>query len=358
MLRYLTIGAILAAALPSIVLAQDAPATGPYHVVTTAKVGGDGGWDYVYADAADRQLYIPRSGQAPTPRITVYDLDSLKPLGTIPGFNAHGVAVDPKSHHGFATSKPVLMFDTKTLAPIKTIDGPGNPDGILFDPYNQHVYIWSHIAPNATVINAVDGSVVGTIDLGGMPEQAATDGQGHIYVDIEEKGQVAVIDAKTMMVTNKYDVSSKTTGLAGLALDAKNHILFVAGRTPAVMVVMNADDGKIITTLPIGVGTDGAGFNPATMEAFASSGDGILTVVKEKSPTDFAVEQSVQTQSGARTMTVDSKTGKVFVITAEFGPPPPEPPPAAGAPPAPPGPPRVRRGPMIPDSFSILAIGK
>ena len=217
------------------------------------------------------------------------------------------------------------MFDTKTLAPIKTIDVQGNPDGILFDPYNQHVYIWSHIAPNATVINAVDGSVVGTIDLGGMPEQAASDGQGHVYVDIEEKGQVAVIDAKTMTVTNKYDVSSKTTGLAGLALDAKNHILFIAGRTPAVMVVMNADDGKIITTLPIGTGTDGAGFNPATMEAFTSTGDGILTVVKEKSPTDFAVEQSVTTQSGARTMTVDSKTGKVFVITAEFGPPPPEP---------------------------------
>jgi DNA-binding beta-propeller fold protein YncE len=358
MSRYLTIAAILTAALPSIAAAQTAPASGPYHVTATAKVGGEGGWDYVYADSVGRKLYIPRSGQAPTPRITVYDLDSLKPLGTIPGFNAHGVAVDPKSHHGFATSKPVAMFDSDTLAPIKTIETQGNPDGILFDPYNQHVYIWSHAAPNATVINAVDGSIVGTIDLGGPPEQAATDGQGHIYVDIEDKGQVAVVDAKTLAVTAKYDVSSKTTGLAGLALDAKNHILFVAGRTPAVMVVLNANDGKIITTLPIGVGTDGAGFNPATMEAFASTGDGVLTVVKEKSPTDFAVEQSLPTMSGARTMTVDAKTGKVFVITAEFGPPPPEPPPAAGAPTAPAGPPRIRRGPMIPDSFSILAIGK
>jgi DNA-binding beta-propeller fold protein YncE len=283
----------------------------------------------------------------------VYGLDSLKPLGTIPGFNAHGVVVDPKSHHGFATSKPVAMFDSNSLTSIKTVDVQGNPDGILFDPYNQRVYIWSHIAPNATVINAVDGSVVGTIDLGGMPEQAASDGQGKIYVDIEEKGQVAVIDAKTMTVTNRYDISSKTTGLAGLALDAKNHILFAAGRTPAVMVVMNADDGKVITTLPIGTGVDGAGFNPATLEAFASSGDGILTVVKEKSPTEFAVEQSVTTMAGARTMTVDSKTGKVFVISAERGPSPPAETPAPGAPPA-----RPRPGPLIPDSFSILAVAK
>lgn len=366
MLRYLTTAAILVAALPSISMAQDA--TGPYHVVNTAKVGGDGGWDYVNADAVNRQLFIARGGA--TARVTVFDLDSLKPLGAIPGINAHGVAIDPQSHHGFATSKPVAMIDTKTLTVIKTIDVQGGPDGSLFDPFNQRAYIWSHSAPNATVINTVDGSVVGTIDLGGQPEQAATDGKGHIYVDLEDKGQVAVVDAKTMAVTARYDVSSKTTGLAGLALDAKNHILFVAGRTPAAMVMVNADDGKILASLPIGTGTDGAGFNPATLEAFSSQGDGTLTVVKEKSPTEFVVEQNVPTQSGARTMTVDSKTGKVFVVTAAYGPPPADTPAPAGAPPAQAGaapspggapagaPRRPSRGPMIPDSFSILEIGK
>ena len=352
MLRYLTTAAILVAAVSSVAMAQD----GPYHVITTAKVGGDGGWDYVNADPVNRQLFIARGGA--TARITAYDLDSLKPLGVIQGINAHGVAIDPQSHHGFATSKPVAMIDTKTMTLIKTIDVQGGPDGSLFDPFNNRVYIWSHSAPNATVINSADGSVVGTIDLGGQPEQAQTDGKGHIYVDLEDKNQVAVVDAKTMAVTARYDISSKTTGLAGLGFDAKNHILFVAGRSPAAMVMVNADDGKILASLPIGAGTDGAGFNPATMEAFASSGgDGTLTVVKEKSPTEFVVEQTVSTMAGGRTMTVDAKTGKLFVISAAYGPPPADAAAPAGAPPAG-APPRPRRGPMIPDSFSILEIGK
>jgi DNA-binding beta-propeller fold protein YncE len=353
MLRYLTTAAILVAALPSIALAQDA--AGPYHVVNTAKVGGEGSWDYINADPVNRQLFVARSGQAPIGRITVYDLDSLKPLGTIPGTSAHGVAIDPKTHHAFATSKPLAMIDTKSLTVIKTIDVLGNPDGSLFDPYNSRAYIWSHSAPNATVINTADGSVVGTIDLGGQPEQAQSDEKGHIYVDLEDKNQVAVIDAKTMTVTAKYDVSSKTTGLSGLALDAKNHILFVAGRNPAAMVMVNADNGKILASLPIGPGVDGAGFNPATLEAFASTGgDGTLSVVKEKSPTEFVVEQTVPTMAGARTMTVDTKAGKIFVVSAERGPAPaPTDTPAPGAPPA-----RPRPGPMIPDSFTIVEVGK
>jgi DNA-binding beta-propeller fold protein YncE len=173
--------------------------TGPYSLVKTAKVGGDGGFDYVYADAVNRRLYAPRSGTAP--RISVYDLDTLAPVGEIAGYSAHGAVVDPKSGHGFATSKPVVMWDAKTLSVIKTIDVDGNPDGILFDPWGQRVYILSHAAPNMTLINSVDGSVVGTIDLGAMPEQAATDGKGTIYVDLADKGQVGVVDAKSMAVT-------------------------------------------------------------------------------------------------------------------------------------------------------------
>src|SRR3984957_417467 len=173
------------AMLASLGLAQQAPTAGPYKVLKTVKVGGDGGFDYVYADVAGRRLYVPRSG--PTARITVFDLDTLEPAGEVPNVNGHGAVVDPKSNHGFLTSKPVLMFDSKTLSVIKTIDVQGNPDGILFDPFNERVYIFSHSAPNATVIDAKDGSVVGTIDLGGAPEEAVTDGEGHLYVDLEDK---------------------------------------------------------------------------------------------------------------------------------------------------------------------------
>jgi DNA-binding beta-propeller fold protein YncE len=339
------------AVLPSIGWAQQANGPGPYHVINTARVGGDGGWDYVYADIPDRRLYIPRSGQGSTGRITVFDLDTLKPVGEIPGFRAHGVAVDARSHHAFATSKPVAMWDTRTLKLIKTIDVQGNPDGILFDPFNERVYIFSHVAPNATVIDASNGSVVGTIDLGGAPEQAVTDGQGHIYVDLENKDQVAVVDAKTMTVTARYGLGGKGGGPGGLALDMKNHVLFVACHDPATMVILNARDGKIITALPIGAGNDGATFNPNTMEAFSSQGDGTLTVIKESNPTKFAVEQTVQTQPGARTLTLDTKSDKIFVITAKFKPAPPSStPPPQGR--------RERRGPMVAGSFSILAVGK
>jgi hypothetical protein len=325
-----------------------AQAPGPYKVLKTAKVGGAGGFDYVFADSDGRRLYIPRSG---TPaRVSVFDLDTLAPSGEIANANARGAAVDPKSHHGFASSKPVVMWDSKTLDTMKTIDVEGGPDGILFDHFNQRVYVFSHRAPNATVINAIDGSVVGTIDLGGAPEQAVTDGKGHIYVDIEDKANVAVVDAKTMTVTAHYDLGDKNGTPAGLAFDVKNRVLFVACRTPApgVMVMMNADTGKIITTLPLDGASDGAVFNPKTMEAFSSAGNGTLTVIKESSPTSFAVEQTVQTMASAKTLTLDSKTGHVLLIGAEFGPPP-TPAPAGG---------RPARGPMIADSFSILVVGK
>src|SRR6202166_2309755 len=161
---------------------------GPYKVLKTAKVGGAGGFDYIYADDAGRRLYIPRGavqGAAPTPaRVTVFDLDTLAPVGEIPDTRANGAAVDAKSGHGFASSKPVAMWDTKTLKLIKTIEVQGNPDGILEDPYNQRVYILSHQAPHVTVIDAKSGSVLGTLDLGGAPEQAVTDEKGHIYVDV------------------------------------------------------------------------------------------------------------------------------------------------------------------------------
>ncbi len=326
-------------------LAQQSPASGPYKVLKTVKAGGEGGFDYVYADGDSRKLYVPRMG--PAKHIAVFDLDTLQPAGDLPDVGAHGVAVDPSSHHAFATSKPVAMWDSATLKMIKTVDVQGNPDGLLSDRFNQRVYILSHAAPNATVIDAKDGSVIGTIDLGGAPEQGVTDGNGHLYIDIEDKDNVAVVDAKTMQVTGHYDLGGNKTP-AGLAFDAKNGVLFVDCRNPAVSVIMNAKDGKIITTLPIGNGVDGAGFNPTTMEAFSSQGDGTLTIIKENSPTSFEVEQTVKTMTMAKTMTIDSKTNHVLLIAAEFGP---APTPAA------PGE-RPRRGPMTPGSFTVLEVGK
>jgi DNA-binding beta-propeller fold protein YncE len=317
-----------------------APTAGPYKVLKTAKVGGEGGFDYVYADSAGRRLYIPRTGDAA--RIAVFDLDTLKPVGEIAKANARGAAVDPKSGHGFGSSKPVTMWDSKTLAPIKTIDVEGGPDGIMFDSFNDRVYVFSHRAPNATVINAKDGSIAGTIDLGGEPEQAVSDGKGHLYVDIEDKDTIAVVDAKTLTVTARYDLAGKGGTCAGLAMDVKNNILFAACRKPQTMVILNAADGKIIDALPIGKGADGAVFNPKTQEAFSSQGDGTLTVIKENSPTSFVVEQTLETMPSAKTLTLDSKTDHILLIAAQFGPAP------AGA----------RRGPMTPDSFSILVVGK
>ena len=352
---------------------------GPYKVLKTARVGGEGNWDYIYADAAGRRLYIPRRAPAPaagaaaagggapaavagsaavTTRLTIFDLDTLEPVGQIDGVGGNGTAVDPKSGHGFTSSKPVSMFDTKTMKLIKTIDvGDAAPDGIVFDPFNQRVYIFSHPTKNATVIDAQDGTVLGTVDLGGVPEEGVPDGKGMLYVVMQDaQGSVTAVDVKTMKATAHYPFGDKG-GCNGLALDVKNRILFAAcgrsGNPPAdppqpMMVVLSADDGKILANLPLAGGSDGEMFNPATMEAYSTQGNGTLTVVKENSPTSFEVEQNLQTMNGARTIAFDSKTNHIFTMSDERGPAPP-PPPGGGRPP---------RGAAIPGSFTILMIGK
>src|SRR5271168_4992962 len=212
--------------------AQD---SGPYKVEKIQLAGGDGGFDYVTADPDGRNLYVARSG--PAGHIGVFNLDTLGQVGDIPGVSAHGGAVDTATGHGFATSKPVTMFDAKSFAILKKIDVQGNPDGYLNDPYNHRFYVLSHSEPNITVLDDKDGSILGTIDIGGEPEQAATDGKGRIYVDIADKAAIAVIDANTMKMTGKYDVSSKGKGCAGLALDAKNNILFASCRDNKNMII-------------------------------------------------------------------------------------------------------------------------
>ena len=355
---------LVAAILATFTVAGLAQQTGPYQVLKRARVGGEGGWDYIYADSAGRRLYIPRRAFGPAAgvetRLSIYNLDTLELVSEITGIGGNGAAVDPKSGHGFTSSKPISMFDTKTMKLIKTIDaGAAQPDGIYFDPFNERVYVFSHPTKDATVIDAKDGTVLGTIDLGGVPEQGVGDGKGMLYVVMQDaQGSVTAVDAKTMKAVAHYPLGDKGR-CNGLALDAKNHVLFAAcassGNPPAqppqpMMVVLSAKDGKILASLPLAGGSDGAVFNPSTMEAFSTHGNGTLTVVKEKSPTSFEVEQNLDTMNGARTITFDSKTNHLFTMSQERGPAPATPPPGGKG--------RGPQGAVVPGSFTILMIGK
>ncbi len=244
------------------------------------------------------------------------------------------------------------MWDSKTLQVIKTIDVDGRPDGIMFDPFNERVWVLSHMPPYATLIDAKEGTVAGTIDLGGQPEQAASDGKGTVYVNILDKSNIAVVDAKNLTVTKHLDLSSKGVSAgSGLSLDAKNHILFSYWRLPSPQVlIVNADNGNIITTLPTDVNVDTVAFNPATMEAISTAGAGSIVFIKENSPTSFEAEQRLQTMVGARNMVLDTKTNHVLSMAFEYGPLP------ADAPPPVPG--RLALGPPLPGSFTLLMVGK
>ncbi len=300
--------------LAAIGLSQTASAAKPYKIVKSSQTMGTGGLDYVYADNDGRRLYVPRGNQ-----IHVFNLDTLKPVGNITNTAGRGVAVDPKTHHGFCSSSPVTMFDTTTLEVTKRIPVQGKPDGILFEPATEKIYVMSHKAPNVTVIDARNGSIAGTIDLGGGPEQGASDAEGHVYIELEEENNIAVVDANTLKVTGRFPLPGRP-GPAGLGLDAKNHILFAMCHDPQKCYILSADDGKILTTLPIAGRSDGGGFNPNTMEAFSSHKNGTLTIIKENSPTSFEVEQDVQTKDGAKTCTLDRKNNRIIVITTEQAP--------------------------------------
>lgn len=346
---------LLTISLAAVAFAQAATAESPYKILKTTQTMGTGGIDYVYADNDNRRLYVPRGGE-----VLVFDLDTLKSAGAITNARARGVAVDPKSQHGFCSSSPVVMWDAKTLETIKTIDVQGRPDGIVFEPLTERIYVLSHSQPNATVIDGKDGSVIGTIDLGGAPEQAASDGRGHLYVDLEDKDNVAVVDVKALKVTAHYDLGGKGGGPAGLGFDVKNNLLFVMCHEPQTCVVLNANDGKILSTLPIGKGTDGGGFNPKTMEAFSSQGDGTLTIIKENSPSNFEVEQTVNTKPRAKTCTLDTKNNQIILIALE---PPPTPNSsastgtAASGEQAPGGKKAGKRGGGGPGNLDILVVG-
>lgn len=334
----------------SVGLAQHDPITGPYKVLKTAKVGGEGGFDYISADVEARRLYVPRNG--PMGQLTVFNLDTLEPAGSIAGIRSGGAVVDPKSHRGFSTTKPITMWDSESLQVIKTIDVDGRPDGIMFDPFNERVWVLSHMPPYATVLDAKDGTVAGTIDLGGQPEQAASDGKGTVYVNIMDKSNIAVVDAKNLTVTKHLDLSPKgVMAGSGLSLDAKNHILFSYWRLPSpVVLIVNAESGNIIASFPTDMNVDTVAFNPATSEAISTAGGGSIVFIKENGPTSFEVEQRLKTMLGARNMVLDTKTNHVLSTAFEYGPLP------ADAPPPVPG--RMPLGPPLPGSFTLLMVGK
>ena len=293
----------------------------PYKILAITQIPAAGGIDYVTADSVNRRVYVACGSV-----VSVFDLDTYKLAGSLPNASGRGVAIDPEYHTGLVSGNPATFFNTQTLQPITTLPAPG-ADGYIFDPFTHHFIISSHRAPNLLVVNSKDGSVVGTVDAiapGGVNaavEQGVSDGEGHLYFDVANMHHIAVVDAKTLKVTGHFDLGEKGNGPAGLAIDIKNHILFAmcrggTGGTPTC-VILSAVDGKIITTLPLAGSSDGGGFNPHTMEAFSSHGNGTLSVIREKSPTEFVLEETVQTKAGGKTCTVDTKNDHVIVITRE-----------------------------------------
>jgi len=297
----------------------------PYKILATTQIPAAGRIDYVTADSVNRRVYVA-CGNA----VSVFDLDNYKLAGTLANASGHGVAIDPENHTGLVSGNTATFFNTKTLEAIKTFPAPG-ADGYLFDAPTHHFVIGSHKAPNLLVVDSKDGSIVGKVEAIGpgganaAVEQGVSDGEGHLYFDVANAHHIAVVDAKTLKVTGHFDLDEKGNGPAGLAIDTKNHILFTMcrggrrGEGTPTCVILSALDGKIITTLPLAGGSDGAVFNPHTMEAFSSHGNGTLSVIKENSPTEFVVEETVKTKPRAKTCALDTKTDHVIVITREGG---------------------------------------
>jgi DNA-binding beta-propeller fold protein YncE len=311
-----------------------------YHVAKTTVLGGDGGWDYVAVDSVGHRLFIARQN-----RVMVVDEASGHLVGEIPGLaRAHGIAFAYETGHGFATSgtdSAVTMFDLSTLKVLGRTTAALDADAILYDPASKHVFTFNGDAHSSSVLDPASGARVGTIDLGAGPEFGVSAGDGKLYVNLEDKSAVAEIDAAAMRVTRRWSLAP-CEGPTGLAIDRAHHRLF-SGCGNKVMAISDASAGKLITTLPIGASVDAAAFDPGTQLAFASNGDGTLTVVHEEGPDKFRVVANVTTRRGARTMALDPLTHRVYLVTADFGPTPP----ATEQLPRP-------RPPIIPGTFSLL----
>ena len=318
-----------------------APAPGPsgYHLIKSVPVPGDEGWDYLAVDSDARRVYISHGSH-----VVVMNADTYAIEGDIPDTaGVHGIALAPDLGRGFVSAgraNTAVIFDIKSLKTLGTVKTDANPDAIVYDAVTKRVFTLNGRGQNTTAINGADGTVAGTLALGGKPEFAQADGKGSIFVNIEDKSELVEFNAQKITETHRWPLAPCKSP-SGLAFDAKNRRLFSVC-DEKVMAVVNADTGKVVATPAICEGPDAAGFDPATGYAFASCGDGNLTVIHEDSPDKFSVVENVPTKRSARTMGLDLKTHNIFLSSAEFDPP------APGE----------RRGKMKPGSFAILVVGK
>jgi YVTN family beta-propeller protein len=287
-----------------------APPSG-YHIIKKVSVPGTGGWDYVSVDEAGRRVYIAHATQ-----VEVLDADTSELVGTIPNTpGVHGVAIAAEFGRGFISagkSDSVIIFDLKTLKPVGEVKVGKKPDAIIYDPATKHVYAMNGDSDNTTVINAADGKVAGTIDLGGGPEFAVADGKGSAYINLEEKAETVHIDSNALKVLHHWPLAPGGTATA-LAFDPQTRRLFAGCRTGQLMVVLDADSGKIITTAPIGERVDAAAFDPATKLVFMSTGGGTIAVFHQDSADKYTLLENLPTNPGSKTMGLDPKTHHLFV---------------------------------------------
>ena len=322
-----------------------AQGAGGYHQIHEYKLPGDTGWDYLNMDAASRRLYVSRGTH-----VQVVNIDTGKLEGDITDLKGvHGIALDKTNKKGFISDgrdNSVVVFDLDSLKSTGKIPAGTNPDAILFDPATSRVFAFNGRSSNATVIETKDNSVASTVDLGGKPEFAVSDGKGKVFVNLEDKSEIVEIDAKGAKVLNHWALKPCDSP-SGLAIDADHELLF-ASCDNEMMAVLDGSSGKLVKTVPIGKGTDAAAFDRGVKQAYSSNGQsGDITVVKESSPTNFAVAATLPTKPRARTMTVDEKTHNLITVTADFE----KAPEATAEQPRP-------RPKMVPDSFVVLVYGK
>ena len=326
-------------------LSPQASQTGGFHKVHEYKLTGDTGWDYLTMDSTTRRLYISRGTH-----VQILNIDSGKLEGDIPDLKGvHGVALDKADNKGYISDgrdSSVVVFDLNSLKQTGKAQAGTNPDAILFDPATKRVFAFNGRSSNATVIDSTNDSVAGTIDLGGKPEFAVSDGKGKVFVNLEDKSEIAEIDARDLKVLDHWSLKPCESP-SGLAIDVDHELLFAACDNET-MAVLNGNSGKIVKTLPIGKGTDAAAFDKGVKQAYSSNGQsGNITIVKENSPSAFDVAATVQTKPRARTMTIDDKTHDLITVTADFE----KAPEATAEQPRP-------RPKMVPDSFVVLVYGK
>ena len=313
-----------------------------YKVLNKIKIGGSGGWDYVAFDSANRRIYASHGAA-----VEVIDADAGKVVGQIAQLHGvHGIAIAPELNKGFISngqSNSVTVFDLKTLAKLGEPATGQDPDAICYEPKTQRVFTFNGRSNDSTAINAKNNEIVATFPLEGKPEFCAADGAGKIYNNLEDKSEVIEIDAAKPAVLRRVSLAP-AEGPSGLAIDVKNKKLFSVCDNK-MMAVIDIATMKVIATPAIGTGPDAAGFDPDLGLAFSSNGEGTLTIVKLVDGKYEAVD-TVTTERGARTMTVDQKLHRVYLLAAEYGP----------APEAKEG--KKGRPPVLPDSFHVLVVGK